>query len=80
MQTLSAEQQQAQQRYFDNANDLKVTIADVDSVIVGGEAIVSYTRTDDFADARTGHPMHVQVRLTKKLQRTAEGWRLAAGK
>lgn len=74
------EQQAAQQRYFDNAMNLRVTIADVEAVVVGDEAIAGYTRTDDFTDARTGRPMHVQVRLSKTLKRTGDGWRIAPGK
>jgi class 3 adenylate cyclase/TolB-like protein/ketosteroid isomerase-like protein len=74
---LPQEQQAAQQRYFDNAKDLKVKIEDVKVAVSGEEAVVIYTRTDDFADARTGQPMHVSVRLTKNLKRTAEGWRIA---
>ena len=74
------EQQAAQQRYFENVRDLKVTIDNVDIAVVGDEAVVSYTRTDDFADARTGRPMHVSVRLTKVLRRTDGTWKLAAGK
>ena len=76
----SPDQQAAQQRYFDNVKDLKIAISDVDAVVVGDDAVVSYTRTDDFTDVRTGRPLHVQVRLTKNLKRTAGGWRLAAGK
>ena len=72
--------QAAQQRYFDNVKDLKIAFSDVDAVVVGEDAVVSYTRTDDFTDARTGRPVHVQVRLTKNLKRTASGWRLAGGK
>lgn len=71
------EQQAAQQRYFDNAKELKVKIEDVKVAVSGDEAVVIYTRTDDFADARTGQPMHLSVRLTKNLKRTTEGWRIA---
>jgi class 3 adenylate cyclase/TolB-like protein len=76
----SPDQQAAQQRYFDNVKDLKMGISDVDAVVVGDDAVVSYTRTDDFTDARTGRPVHVQVRLTKNLKRTASGWKIGAGK
>jgi ketosteroid isomerase-like protein len=76
----SPDQQAAQQRYFDSVKDPKIVISDVDAVVVGDDAVVSYTRTDDFTDARTGRPVHVQVRLTKNLKRTAGGWKLAAGK
>jgi adenylate cyclase len=74
------DQLSAQQRYFENVRDLKVVIDNAEIAVVGDEAVVSYTRTDDFVDARTGRPMHVAVRLTKILVRTDDGWRLAAGK
>jgi adenylate cyclase len=76
----SPEQQAAQRRYFDNVSDLKVTLADLDIAVVGDEAVVSYTRTDNFLDARTGRPMHVAVRLTKMLRRVDGTWKLASGK
>jgi ketosteroid isomerase-like protein len=75
-----AEQQAAQQKYFENVRDLKVAIENVDIAVVGNEAVVSYTRTDDFADVRTGRPMHVTVRLTKILRKDDGGWKLAGGK
>ena len=68
----------AQEKYFDNVRDLKVVIDNPEIAVVGDEAVVSYTRTDDFVDARTGRPMHVTVRLTKILVKTKDGWRLAA--
>jgi adenylate cyclase len=73
----SDEQRSAQERYFQNVGDLRIAIEDVDIAIVGDEAVVSYTRTDDFVDAQTGRPMHVAIRLTKMLRRGDEGWRLA---
>ena len=76
----SPDQQAAQQRYFENVRDLKVVIDHVDVAVVGDEAVASYTRTDDFVDARTGRPMHVTVRLTKILRRSDGTWKLAAGK
>ncbi len=74
------EQQAAQQRYFENVRDLHVNIDNVDMAVVGDEAVVSYTRTDDFLDARTGRPMHVAVRLTKTLRRVDGTWKMAGGK
>jgi hypothetical protein len=76
----SPDQQAAQQRYFENVRDLKVVIDHVDVAVVGDEAVASYTRTDDFIDARTGRPMHVTVRLTKILRRSDGTWKLAGGK
>jgi adenylate cyclase len=76
----SPDQQAAQQRYFDAVKEPKIVISDVEAVVVGDDAVVSYTRTDDFTDARTGRPVHVQVRLTKSLKRTGGVWKLAPGK
>jgi hypothetical protein len=75
-----AEQQTAQQRYFDNVRDLRVVIENPEIAVVDDEAVVSYTRTDDFVDVRTGRPMHASVRLTKILRRSNGEWRMAAGK
>jgi class 3 adenylate cyclase/TolB-like protein/ketosteroid isomerase-like protein len=74
------DQQEAQQRYFENTRDLQVKLEDIDVVVVGDEAVVSYTRIDDFADIRTGRPMHVSVRLTKTLRRENGTWKMAAGR
>jgi TolB-like protein/ketosteroid isomerase-like protein len=76
----SPEQQAAQQRYFENVRDLRVVLDNIDVAVVGDEAVASYTRTDDFIDARTGRPMHVAVRLTKMLRRSDGAWKLAGGK
>lgn len=73
-----AEQQAAQMKYFENIRDLHVTLDHIDVVVVGGEAVASYTRTDDFIDARTGRPMHVAVRLTKTLRNENGSWKLSA--
>jgi len=76
----SPEQQAAQQRYFENVSDLKVAVDNLDIAVVGDEAVVSYTRTDNFLDSRTGRPMHVAVRLTKMLRRVDGTWKMAGGK
>jgi serine/threonine-protein kinase len=73
---LSKEQEEAQRRYFQNVRDLRVAIDAIDVAIAGEEAVVSYTRTDDFVDARTGRPMHVAVRLTKLLRKDEGAWKL----
>jgi TolB-like protein/ketosteroid isomerase-like protein len=73
------EQETAQQRYFDNVRDLKVVLDAVEIAVVGDEGVVSYTRTDDFVDARTGRPMHASVRLTKLLRKDGDAWKLVGG-
>jgi hypothetical protein len=48
--------------------------------IAGDQAMVSYTRIDDFVDARTRRPMHVSGRVTKLLRRRDGRWQLAPGR
>jgi TolB-like protein len=74
------EQRTALVRYFKDSRDLRVTLEDIDVAIAGNEAMVSYTRKDDFVDAPTGRPMHVSGRVTKLLRRTDGQWRLAPGR
>jgi hypothetical protein len=66
--------------YYAGVRDLHVTIDNVVVAVVGGEAVVSYSRTDDFVDARTSRPMHVALRVTKTLARKDGAWVLAVGK
>jgi adenylate cyclase len=74
------EQRAAQERYFQNARDLKVAIDNIEVAVVENEAVASYTRTDDFVDARTGRPIHVTVRLTKMLRQENGSWMLVGAK
>lgn len=75
-----AEQRVALARYFEESTKLRVKLEDVDVAVAGDEAVVSYTRVDDFVDEATGRPMHVSGRLTKLLRRTDARWQLAAGR
>ena len=70
----------ALERYFAGVRNLRVTIDNREVAVVGHEAVVSYSRTDDFVDARTGRPMHVAVRVTKTLGRADGGWVFATAK
>ena len=60
--------------------DLKVLLIDVDVAIVGEEAVVSFTRVDEFIDVPTRRPQHLSVRVTRTLRRLDGKWRFAAGK
>ncbi len=75
-----AEQRAALARYFQESTKLRVKLEDVDVAVAGDEAMVSYTRVDDFVDEPTGRPMHVSGRLTKLLRRKDGRWQLAAGR
>jgi len=66
--------------YYANVRDLRVTIDNVEIAVVGDEAVVSYSRTDDFVDVPTGRPMHVALRVTKTLSRAGGGWVFATAK
>jgi TolB-like protein/ketosteroid isomerase-like protein len=74
------EQRTALVHYFKDSADLRVKLEDVDVAIAGDEAVVSYTRKDDFVDTPTGRPMHVSGRVTKLLRRAGGQWRLAPGR
>jgi ketosteroid isomerase-like protein len=76
----SESQRAAVERFFAGARDIRVTIENVDAAVVGDEAIVSFTRTDDFVDTATGRPQRVTVRLSKTLRRVEGAWRFAPGK
>ena len=73
----SPEQRAALERYFGGVRDLRVGIDHVEAAVVGDEAVVSYSRTDDFVDVQTGRPGHVAVRLTKTLRRVDGRWLFA---
>jgi TolB-like protein len=75
----SPEQRAGLERYFQGVRDLRVVLDHVDIVVIGDEAVSSYTRNDDFIDVSTGRPQHVTSRLTRKLRRADGRWRFAAG-
>jgi TolB-like protein len=79
-QTFTPAQQEANTKYFQNTQDLHVTISDVDITVQGDEAAVSYTREDEFTDAKTKQKVKLDVRFTKIFVRTDEGWKMVVGR
>ena len=79
-QTFTPAQQEANAKYFQNTQDLRVTISDVDITVQGDEAAVSYTREDEFIDAKTKQKVKLDVRFTKIFVRTEDGWKMVVGK
>jgi ketosteroid isomerase-like protein len=79
-QTFTPAQQEANAQYFQNTQDLRVTISDVDITVQGDEAAVSYTREDQFTDAKTKQKVKLDVRFTKIFVRTDGGWKMVVGK
>jgi TolB-like protein len=78
--TLTPTQRDANFRYFQQTQNLQVTIRDIDIAITGDEAAVSYTREDQFVDAKTGRNAQLALRFTKFLVRIENTWKIASGK
>jgi TolB-like protein len=78
--TFTDAQRTALTTYYASVRNLRVAIDNVVIAVVGDEAVVSYSRTDDFIDVITGRPMHSALRVTKTLLRKDGGWVLGAGK
>ncbi len=69
-------QRTALTRYFDNAERLSISVADIDVLIAGDEALATFTRKDSFVDRRSGRDLQLEVRLSSELARTSGGWKL----
>lgn len=78
--TLPTAQREANAKYFQYTQSLRVTIRDVDIAIRGNEAAVSYTREDQFIDAQTGRSVKLDTRLTKIFVRTEGTWKIVVGR
>ena len=57
-----------------------MTIRDVVISVSGNEAAVSYTREDEFIDAKTGQKVKLDARLTKIFVWQDGGWKITVGK
>ena len=61
---LAPEQKEGFTRYFANADRLTVAVSDVDVLVEGDEALVTFTRRDAFKDHSSGKDMQLEVRLS----------------
>jgi class 3 adenylate cyclase/TolB-like protein len=61
---LSDEQRAGFVRYFESANDLTVALSDVEVLLDGDEALVTFTRRDVFRDRNSGKQVELEVRLS----------------
>ena len=73
----SAEHRAAIAAYLDTVEDLEIDVRDVQVRAGDDGVVVSFTRHDRFKDRRSGEPVELEVRLTKVVLRTADGWRIA---
>ena len=69
-------QRTALARYFENAERLSISIADVEVLVAGDEALATFTRRDSFLDKRSGRDMQLEVRLSSELARNEGRWKL----
>ena len=61
---LGAEQRDGFTRYFASADNLTVSVSDIDVLLDGNEALVTFTRHDVFHDHSSGKAMDLEVRLS----------------
>jgi ketosteroid isomerase-like protein len=63
-------------RYFGIAEGLRVTVRDLDVLVEGDDAVVTFTREDNFTDAPSRRAMHLEVRVSGRLVKQAGAWRI----
>jgi len=63
-------------RYFATADALKVRFSDFDILIEGNEAVATFTRNDEFKDARSGRDVHLEVRVSSVVARQDGAWKI----
>jgi ketosteroid isomerase-like protein len=63
-------------RYFAIANDLRVTVRDVDVLVEGTDAVATFMREDAFTDAPSGRSMHLEVRISARLTKQDGTWKI----
>jgi len=63
-------------RYFAIANALAVQVRDVDALVDGPDAVVTFTREDTFTDAPSGRAMHLEVRVSGRLVKQGDAWKI----
>jgi len=73
---LTDEQRAGFVRYFEGANGLDVTLSDVDVLVDGDQALVTFTRHDTFRDAQSGKEMRLEVRLSSVAEQRDGRWLL----
>lgn len=73
---LSGDQRLGFEHYFESADDLRVVLSDVDILIEGDEALVTFTRRDVFRDRKSGKEVQLEVRLSSEAVQKSGRWLL----
>jgi hypothetical protein len=63
-------------KYFAIATNLKVDVYDVDPLVEGTDAVVTFTREDSFTDAPSGRAMHLKVQVSGRLVKRNGEWKI----
>jgi class 3 adenylate cyclase/TolB-like protein/ketosteroid isomerase-like protein len=71
---LGEEQRTGFARYFESAEDLRVTISEADVLLDGDEALLTFTRRDAFRDLHSGKEVQLEVRLSTVVVRRDGRW------
>jgi adenylate cyclase len=71
---LGPDQRTSFERYFASAEDLHVTLSDVDVLVEGDEALATFTRRDVFRDRQSGKPVELEVRLSSVVVQQDGRW------
>jgi len=74
--SLGDKMRQGLERYFENAEGLKVELSDLQVLVEGDEALATFTRSDSFKDTRSGREVHLEVRLSSLLAREDGEWKI----
>jgi ketosteroid isomerase-like protein len=77
---INAEQRAGFERYFASADGLGVVISDVDVLVEGDEALVTFTRRDSFRDHKSGKELQLELRLSSEAVQRDGRWLLGGGK
>jgi len=73
---LSSEQRRGFERYFGSAEGLHVTLANIEILREGEEALATFTRRDVFRDQKSGNEVELEVRLSSEVVKKGERWLL----
>ena len=73
---LSDDQRSGFVRYFEGAENLRVTLGDVDVLLDGDQALVTFTRHDVFHDKHSGKEVTLEVRLSSVVEQRDGHWLL----
>jgi TolB-like protein/ketosteroid isomerase-like protein len=63
-------------RYFAIAKELVVEVREIDVLVDGPDAVVTFTREDTFVDAPSGRSMRLKVRVSGRLVKRDGDWKI----